>query len=83
MLAASIYEKFAHLKMSLGCGKEKTSFSVIIKMIDVDSMSQQKLSHFQSPIFRSPVKRILIVLVRIIEVIFIRLQKFLDDLSLS
>ena len=73
MLASSIYEEFAHLKMSLCCRKEKTGFSIVVKMIDVDSVSQQKLSNFQSAILSSPIKRILVVLVRIIEVILVSL----------
>lgn len=83
MLASSVYEEFAHLKMSLCCGKEKTGLSIVIKMIDVDSMPQQELSNFQTTILGSPIKRILVVLVRIIEIILVSLQKFLDDLGLS
>lgn len=52
-------------------------------MIDIDSMPQQELSNFQTTVLRSPVKRILIVLVRIIEVILISLQKLLNYLCLS
>jgi hypothetical protein len=52
-------------------------------MINIHSIFQQYLCHFQPSLFSSPVEWILVVGINLIEIIVVRLQQSFDDLSLA
>ena len=80
MLASTIYQEFTHFQMSLTCCKEKAGLSIVVEMIYVHSIFNQQLCHFQSTVFGSPIKRILIVFIRIIKIVFVGLKESLNYL---
>lgn len=67
-LAASVDQELAHFKLPLASSVEKAGLGVLIEVVDVDSVPEQQFGNLEPAVTGSPVERVLVVLIGVVQV---------------